>query len=234
MTCWHWQWWHRLQRSAPGCRPAEESHHQQPGLSQAGLAWGQPHSTGVPRAAASSSWVLSASSEPHVAGHLGHNGHRSESQSCDSARDKTAATQGRGTSPEVPWGRATSHSMLDSGALSHSSPSSLISTVSSKQKGKNSQGARHCVGEWGWEFRLETPTFLFPAPASTPPPEGYQGLGSSLGHTHEDLGWHCSERAQAKWPPEDLMPPLRCPREQGTWAMHAPWKGPSRSPHSKP
>lgn len=134
--CWRWQWWHRLRRSAPGCRPAEERHHQQPGLSQAGPAWGHPHSTGVPRAAASSNWLLSASSEPHVAGHLGHSGHRSESQSCDSAGDTTAATQGRGTSPEVPWGRTTSHSMLDSGALSPSSPSSLISAVSSKKKEK--------------------------------------------------------------------------------------------------
>lgn len=194
----------------PSCRGETPS---ATGLSQAGPAWGHPHSTGVPRAAASSNWLLSASSEPHVAGHSGHSGHRSESQSCDSAGDTTAATQGRGTSPEVPWGRTTSHSMLDSGALSPSSPRSLISAVSSKKKEKKSPKE---PGEWGWGCRVETPTFLLPAPAPTPPPEGHQGLGSGLGHTHEDLGRDCSARAQGKWPPEDLTPPLRYHREQGT------------------
>lgn len=68
------------------------------------------------------------------------------------------------------------------------------------------------------------------APAPTPPPEGHQDVGSSLGHTHEDLRWYC--RAQGKWPPEDLTPPLKHPREQRTWAMRAYGKAPAG--HSKP
>lgn len=76
-------------------------------------------------------------------GHWDHNGHRSEGQSPDLAG---TTTQGRGASLEVPWGGSTSHLLLDSGEVSHSS---LIRAASSQKKEKEkiprNQALRRCV-----------------------------------------------------------------------------------------
>lgn len=120
----------------------------------------------------------------------------------------TAVTQARGASLEVPWGRATSNSLLDSGAVS---PSSLIRVVSSQKRGKTPKelGTVWVSGVGGVRSKRQASDLQ---PQLLPLVLGGQWrLGGSQGPHSEDLRQDYSEKAEGRWPTEDLKDSTRVP-----------------------